>query len=89
MYYKYGTSGFRFHNKHILEIASKIGNAVSILSLKNKKNYGIMITASHNHFEDNGVKILNYEGHMISHDDETFIENYVNSNQDNIEVLIN
>jgi len=89
MYYKYGTSGFRFHNKHILEIASKIGNAVSILSLKNKKNYGIMITASHNHFEDNGVKILNYEGHMISHDDETFIENYVNSNQDIIEVLIN
>ena len=55
---KYGTSGFRTHNTTILKIAEKIGLAMAQLVYYKKESFGIMITASHNHHEDNGVKIL-------------------------------
>lgn len=79
MEYKYGTAGFRYHNSIIKDIAIKIGESIAMLCSKKQSNYGLMITASHNHHEDNGVKIINSLGEMINKEDETFIENYVNS----------
>ena len=38
-----------------------------------------MITASHNPAEDNGVKLINNYGEMISSNDELFMTNYVNN----------
>ena len=55
---RYGTSGFRDHHKRILAIAERIGIAMARLSAREYKSYGIMITASHNHCDDNGVKIM-------------------------------
>jgi phosphoacetylglucosamine mutase len=76
---KYGTSGFRDKSKEIINISYKIGQAMCNLVLSNNKNYGIMITASHNYYEDNGVKIIENTGNMISKRDENFIEDYVNN----------
>ena len=75
---KYGTSGFRDHHEKILEIASKIGTAIALLSCYKKTAYGIMITASHNHYNDNGVKIMDKNGNMVTTDVEEFLENYIN-----------
>ena len=59
---KYGTSGFRDHNTKIINIAEKIGTAMAQLVDYEKQSFGIMITASHNHHNDNGVKIMNMYG---------------------------
>lgn len=77
-FFKYGTSGFRFHHSVIESIAVKIGNAVGLLSAHYHIPYGIMVTASHNPHEDNGVKIINSEGEMINIAEETIITDYVN-----------
>jgi len=45
---------------------------------------GIMISASHNPFYDNGIKILNGEGHKLSADIELLIEEYIDAEEDNI-----
>jgi phosphoacetylglucosamine mutase len=78
MYYKYGTSGFRYDSKIILSISLKIGEAISYIANKSK-NFGIMITASHNYHLDNGVKIVNEFGEMLNQDQEIFIEKYINN----------
>ena len=75
---KYGTSGFRDKAENIIQISYKIGVIVSFLVSTKNQSYGIMITASHNLYFDNGVKIVNYDGEMISKDDEELIESYIN-----------
>ncbi len=75
---KYGTSGFRDNAENIINISYKIGQAISYLIITKNISYGIMITASHNNYIDNGVKIVDLHGCMIKKEDEQFIENYVN-----------
>ena len=36
-----------------------------------------MVSASHNPYKDNGIKILNNNGYKISSEDENYIENYI------------
>ena len=52
MYYRYGTSGFRYHHREIESIAEKVGMIMAFLLLQQQTNFGIMITASHNHYLD-------------------------------------
>ena len=37
-----------------------------------------MVTASHNHIDDNGVKIIDYDGNMLATELERIIEGLVN-----------
>jgi phosphoglucosamine mutase len=48
--------------------------AVSMLTNSLRADYGIMISASHNLFEDNGIKIFNYNGIKISDAEQHEIE---------------
>jgi phosphoglucosamine mutase len=48
--------------------------AVSMLTNSLRANYGIMISASHNLFEDNGIKIFNHNGIKISDEEQHEIE---------------
>ncbi len=44
-----------------------------LLKVQLQKPSGIMITASHNPYTDNGVKLMYYDGTMLSPDDELFM----------------
>ena len=76
----HGTAGFRSISNLIIDISFKIGKTVSYLCHKNKKNYGIMITASHNHYKDNGVKIVDNDGFLTKDDEEDLIKYVINDN---------
>ena len=69
----YGTAGFRYPAQIILGIAYNIGQSCAVLSHQQQKPIGIMITASHNPYTDNGVKLMYYDGSMLSPDDEMFM----------------
>ena len=43
---------------------------------------GIMISASHNPYYDNGIKVLNGKGYKLEADVEELIENYIDSKED-------
>lgn len=50
---------------------------------------GIMISASHNPFNDNGIKVINSLGHKLENEVEDLIENYIDNNIPNITFSIN
>ena len=56
--------------------------SISYLVLRKHFNYGIMISASHNPYYDNGIKIFNNRGKKISEKLEKLIEEYIDSPED-------
>ena len=58
-----------------------------ISSDKKQDSIGIQITASHNPYYDNGIKIFGHDGYKISKNEEKAIEEIVN-NQDNFKKII-
>ncbi len=54
--------------------------AVAMLTKSMRADLGIMITASHNKFEDNGLKIFDKDGNKLSDETELKIEELMNSN---------
>ena len=54
---------------------------VAFLTIKNKADAGIVISASHNPFEHNGIKIFNSQGFKLSDDLENEIEEIILTKQ--------
>ncbi len=50
---------------------------VAYLTGSTESDYGIMVSASHNPFYDNGIKIFNHEGKKITDEEEDFIESFI------------
>ena len=59
------------------------GVAYLTKTLRNK--FGVVLSASHNDFLDNGIKIFNEDGEKISRDIERRIEKYLSSNLSTVE----
>lgn len=77
---RYGTSGMRDKVEVIQSISYRFGLAVAELS----KGYspeaiGLIVTASHNHICDNGVKVVNNEAEMLSFEEEQIIQKFINN----------
>tara|TARA_B100001778_G_scaffold329895_1_gene331561 strand:- start:1168 stop:2517 length:1350 start_codon:yes stop_codon:yes gene_type:complete len=51
--------------------------AIAFYAKKNNYDLGIVVSASHNLYQDNGIKIFNKDGYKISVEDENYIENYI------------
>ncbi len=64
---------------HVLGVAPT--PALAYLCKKHKYDYGIMISASHNPFPDNGIKIFDQNGFKISAELEALIEKYIASDE--------
>ncbi|MFO1090437.1 MAG: phosphoglucosamine mutase [Hyphomicrobiales bacterium] len=58
--------------------------AVAMLTRSMRADLGVMISASHNPFEDNGIKIFGPDGYKLSDDDEREIEALI----DNAESIV-
>ena len=66
---KYGTSGFRTDAKLLDGVVMRAAVLMVLRSKQVEKHCGIMVTASHNPENDNGLKLVDYTGDMI---DETY-----------------
>jgi phosphoacetylglucosamine mutase len=80
-HYGYGTAGFRDqYTEAMHNVFLKVGVIAAVRSLSmNGKAIGVMITASHNPKEDNGVKIVDPDGGMLTQTWEKAAEEMVNS----------
>jgi phosphoglucosamine mutase len=53
--------------------------AVAMLTRSMRADVGVMISASHNAFEDNGIKLFGPDGHKLSDEIELEIEKLLDS----------
>lgn len=63
--------------------------SISYLVRKKSFDYGIMISASHNPYYDNGIKIFNASGEKLENEIEKLIEVYMDSPVDDLPFKIN
>ncbi|XP_062101260.1 phosphoacetylglucosamine mutase [Humulus lupulus] len=75
----YGTSGFRAEASLLQSTLYRMGILCALRALKTQSVIGIMITASHNQVSDNGVKIVDPSGGMLSQDWEPFADALANA----------
>ncbi|KAJ7944641.1 Phosphoacetylglucosamine mutase [Quillaja saponaria] len=75
----YGTAGFRAHASLLQSTVYRVGILAALRSLKTHSVIGLMITASHNKVSDNGVKIADPNGGMLSQQWEPFADALANA----------
>ncbi|KAI3894437.1 hypothetical protein MKX03_003842 [Papaver bracteatum] len=75
----YGTAGFRADASILSSTVFRVGILAALRSLKTKSVIGIMITASHNQISDNGVKIADPTGGMLTQEWEPFADLLANA----------
>ena len=73
----YGTAGFRDKAELLERACFRVGLVVAIRA-KQVGTCGVMITASHNMYQDNGVKIIEPDGSMLVYRWESLAELIVN-----------
>ena len=69
-------SGLTSAGMHVYTLGPLPTNGLAMLTKKMKANMGIMITASHNPFYDNGLKLFGPDGLKLSDTIEKKIENF-------------
>lgn len=78
--YMYETAlaaGLTASGADVYEIHVTTTPSISYLIRKEKYDFGIMITASHNPYTDNGIKVINGQGHKLEEEIEEQIEDYI------------
>ncbi|KAJ4908128.1 Phosphoacetylglucosamine mutase [Raphanus sativus] len=76
----YGTAGFRGDASLLDSTVYRVGILSSLRSLKLKPStIGLMITASHNRVSDNGIKVADPSGGMLSQEWEPFADQIANA----------
>lgn len=70
-------SGFTASGANVYELHVTTTPSVSYLVRKEKFDCGIMISASHNPYFDNGIKVINGQGHKLEPEIEEQIERYI------------
>jgi phosphoglucosamine mutase len=73
-------SGLTSAGMHVFTLGPLPTNGLAMLTKKMKANLGIMITASHNPFYDNGLKLFGPDGLKLSDKIEKRIEQIIDSN---------
>uniref|UniRef100_A0A1W7REU7 Phosphoacetylglucosamine mutase n=1 Tax=Agkistrodon contortrix contortrix TaxID=8713 RepID=A0A1W7REU7_AGKCO len=66
LFLQYGTAGFRSKAGNLDHVMFRMGLLAVLRSKKTKSAIGVMVTASHNPEEDNGVKLIDPSGEMLA-----------------------
>ncbi|CAI0401614.1 unnamed protein product [Linum tenue] len=75
----YGTSGFRADASILQSTVFRVGILAALRSLRTQSVIGLMITASHNQVSDNGIKVGDPSGGMLTQDWEPFADSIANA----------
>ncbi|VVB15019.1 unnamed protein product [Arabis nemorensis] len=76
----YGTAGFRGDAKLLESTVYRVGILSALRSVKlGSATIGLMITASHNQVSDNGIKVADPSGGMLSQEWEPFADQIANA----------
>ncbi|GMT22878.1 hypothetical protein PFISCL1PPCAC_14175, partial [Pristionchus fissidentatus] len=86
--FSYGTAGFRDHADRLPFIVFRMGYLAALRARTVGKAIGVMITASHNPEEDNGVKIVDPKGEMLAGEWEKYATELVNATDDELPTAI-
>nr|AUX15087.1 phosphoacetylglucosamine mutase [Sogatella furcifera] len=86
---QYGTAGFRTVATDLDHVVFRMGVLSVLRSLKcNCQTIGLMITASHNKEEDNGVKIVDPMGEMLEQSWEELATELANVDDDKLDTVL-
>ena len=75
----YGTAGFRTLASDLHQVFFRSGLIALLRAFETEKFVGIMVTASHNHIRDNGLKMVDFNGEMMPIAWEKVAEDLVNA----------
>jgi phosphoglucosamine mutase len=77
-------SGAMASGARIIDLGIITTPAISFFLQQSKKGFGVMISASHNPYYDNGIKLFNHEGEKLNGEIEIAIEQYLDTPNDNL-----
>ncbi|RWS28426.1 phosphoacetylglucosamine mutase-like protein [Leptotrombidium deliense] len=85
----YGTAGFRYLAVELDSVLFRMGALASLRSsFKKGSAIGLVVTASHNPEEDNGVKIIDPFGEMLESSWESIATNLANAEDSDVQPFI-
>ena len=73
----------------VYDIGVSTTPSVSYLVRKHGFDFGVMISASHNPYYDNGIKVFNAEGEKLEAEIEAKIEEYIDNPNDDLPLMTN
>ncbi|MCR5333247.1 MAG: phosphoglucosamine mutase [Bacilli bacterium] len=82
-------SGVTSSGSDVYDLGVSTTPSVSYLVQKHHFDFGVMISASHNPYYDNGIKIFNSKGEKLESQIEDLIEQYIDSLVDTIPLAVN
>ncbi len=73
------TAGFTAVGMDVVQVGPMPTPAVAMLTRSMRADLGVMISASHNPYQDNGIKLFGPDGYKLSDEDELEIEALIDS----------
>lgn len=78
------TAGFTSVGMDVVQVGPMPTPAVAMLTREMRADLGVMLSASHNPFEDNGIKLFGPDGYKLTDEQELAIEALIDSGVDRV-----